>query len=429
MHYLIACTRIAKRVCLHLFRTPHDPSPTNFLRRGEFQAFLLSTGFLSVSQSMAGVVYPWVVFQQTGSPAWVGIVIGVPAILSIGPTFVGGILADRISKPNLLVATRLLQMIVALLLAISVTGEEFAIWYLFGLLIIGRAIVAIGFPASSTLIAELVSEKDMNSANAARSVVAESTEIAGAGLGGVALVILGPAAAFLTIASIYGLSAISMLFVRTSDRHIDMTEPGQNSGVRLRDAFAYLRKSRILQILFVLALVDFFTVAIFPVLPAYADQKLGVSGAGFGLLMAGLSVGGVVAGLALVKYGNSMNAPKAIVIGNVGWGICMVGVERSGTLTTTLMILIIMGAFGAVTGVAWSSLVLRSMPIELRGRLFSIFNIAFQGFFLGAILSGFISSNFGLSIAMWFGAAGSIVVPTAIWAVSPAFRAASDESI
>ncbi|MCZ6539440.1 MAG: MFS transporter [Chloroflexi bacterium] len=408
----------------HLSRSLRLASPSHFLWRRRFQAFLLSTGLSSTSGAMAGVVFPWIVLQQTGSPAWVGVIIGVPAIIAIGPTFVGGILADRFSKPNVLVATRFLQMAVALLLALAVASDEFVIWYLLVLVILGRVIAAIGFPAASTLVAEVVNIRDLNSANAARNVVGESTEIIGAGLGGIFLGISGPAAAFSVIAVVYGLSALVMLFVSTNPSQVEEIGDQQASNHGFKDAFLYLRASRILQLLFVLVFVDLFTVALFPLLPVYADRVLGVGGAGFGLLMAGLSVGGVAAGAVLVKWGRFINAPKAIVIGNVGWGICMAGIDLSDEPAITLALVVIMGGFGAVTGVAWSSLALKAMPAEMRGRLFSIFNIAFQAFFVGAILTGFIASTLGLSVAMWIGAAGSIIVPAMVWAASPTFRSA-----
>ncbi|MCH7969565.1 MAG: MFS transporter [Chloroflexi bacterium] len=397
-----------------------------FLWQRQFQAFLLSTGLSSTSGAMAGVVYPWIVLQQTGSPAWVGIVIGVPAIIAIGPTFFGGILADRIPKPKVLIATRFLQMNVAVLLALFVAQDEFAIWYLFALLVVGRVITAIGFPAASTLIAEVVSNRDLKSANAARNVVGELTEIFGAGLGGIVLGLAGPAMAFSVIAAVYGLSAMVMLWVSPRPAQIEEIGDQSTSDYGFSDAFLYLRGSRILQLLFVLVFVDVFTVALFPLLPFYADRVLGAGGTGFGILMAGLSVGGVVAGAALVKSGSPVSAPRTIVIGNVGWGICMVGIDLSDRFAITLVLVVIMGGFAVVTGVAWSSLALRAMPVEMRGRLFSIFNIAFQAFFVGALLTGFVASAFGLSAAMWIGAAGSIIVPTMVWTVSPTFRSADD---
>ncbi len=377
-----------------------------------------------MSRAMASIVHPWVALQLTGNPAWVGVIIGLPAIIALGPTFIGGILADRFAKPRLLITTRVALGAVALFLALLAAREGLSIWYLFGLIVAGRSITALGFPAESTLVAEVTTEDELTSANAARNVVSETTEIAGAGLSGVVLAVAGPAAAFTVIGIIYLLSAAAMLFVKSV---APSTGDEEESSLGYKEALSYLRGSPLLQLLFILVFVDLFTVAVFPLLPIYADEVLGVGGAGFGLLMAGLSIGGVAAGVTLVKAGNSLSAPKAIVIGNVGWGVGMAGIAVSEKLVLTFVIVILMGAFSALAGVAWSSLALKAMPAEMRGRLFSIFNVAFQAFFVGALITGFIAAAIGIEAAMWIGAAGSVALPIIIWAASPTFRNAEGQ--
>ncbi len=423
MRYVIVCRHFAEWAVGQCPLRIRALAPSHILWRREFQAFLLSSGLSSLGGSMASVAHPWIALQLTGSPAWVGVIFGLPAIIALGPTFLGGVLADRFSKRDVLVVTRVLIAIIALLLALLSVQNDLSIWTLFALIIFGRSFSAIGFPAGSTLVAEIVPEGSLTSANAARNIVGESTEIIGAGISGVVLAVAGTTAAFMMMFLVYAFSAFAMLFVKKqSSTQLDDNE---SSNPGYRDALVHMKRNRLLQLLFVLVFVDMFTVVVFPLLPIYADEVLNSGQAGFGILLAALSAGGVAGAAILLRAGDSLHAPKLIVIGNVGWGAGMAGIALSEHFVITIAIIVVMGAFGAVTGVAWSSLALNAMPPEMRGRLFSLFNIGFQAFFIGAIAAGFIASTFGLSAAMWIGAAGSAVLPLIVWFASPTFREAA----
>ena len=363
---------------------------------------------------------------MTGSPVWVGVIFGVPAILSFGPTLIGGALADRVSKRDVIIVTRLAVASSAFVLALISVQDALSIWLLFLVVVFGRIAHGIGWPSSSTMIAEIVPESELSSGNAGHNVVRESTEIAGAGVGGIVLGTAGVTPAFFAIAIVYTVSALMMFLVsaRTPPAPTDDEQPKRG----YHEAFSFLRGDRLLQFLFVMVLVDFFTAIMFPLMPIYADEVLDVGEAGFGTMMASLAVGGLLGGLFLLRVGNSMNAPKALVLGNVGWGVGMFGIILSDQLAVTTLIIVFMGVASAFSGVAWASLALSAMPADIRGRLFGIFHIAMQAFYIGAITAGVIATHVSLNAAMAIGAIGSILLPTIVWLMSPTFRNAVVDS-
>lgn len=133
----------------------------------------------------------------------------------------------------------------------------------------------------------------------------------------------------------------------------------------------------------------------------FAQQRLGLTNAGFGAFLATLACGGVAGGLLaeriLARYRNTVTA-TVVLIPLMWLGIATVARD----LPTVAVFAVVSSFCTAVWGVATSALRQRAVPTELLGRVSSAQTLITWGVQpVGALLGGFTASCFGL-LAPWF---------------------------
>lgn len=98
------------------FREGASPSRLGVLRHRHFRNIWLAAFLSSVGGWMEFVGIQWVMAQKTGSPLMMALLTAA----QLGPTLIlgipGGLLADRVNRKKLLLATQALQMVIAALL-------------------------------------------------------------------------------------------------------------------------------------------------------------------------------------------------------------------------------------------------------------------------------------------------------------------------
>jgi MFS family permease len=133
----------------------------------------------------------------------------------------------------------------------------------------------------------------------------------------------------------------------------------------------------------------------------FAQQRLGLTNAGFGAFLATLACGGVAGGLLaeriLARYRHTV-AMTVVLIPLMWLGIATVARD----LPTVAVFAVVSSFCTAVWGVATSALRQRAVPTELLGRVGSAQTLITWGVQpVGALLGGFVASYFGL-LAPWF---------------------------
>lgn len=160
--------------------------------------------------------------------------------------------------------------------------------------------------------------------------------------------------------------------------------------------------------------------AAWSVLVLYAIERLHMGEVGFGLLTTAGAVGGLLATgvygrlTARVSLGNLMRAGLiietfthlALALTTVSW--------------IALLIMVVFGAHAFVWGTTSTSVRQRAVPMELQGRVGSVYLIAVQGgVVVGSVLGGFIAGAWGVVAPFWFAFVGSAVLVALVWRQLP----------
>jgi MFS family permease len=119
---------------------------------------------------MQKLAQSWLVLQLSGSP----FLLGLDAFLGEIPIFffslVGGVVADRIDRRHVLLASQFVQMSCAFLLTALIAFKVVAVWQILTLSCVVGFAQAFGGPAYQALIPALVKPGDVSNAIAMNSI-------------------------------------------------------------------------------------------------------------------------------------------------------------------------------------------------------------------------------------------------------------------
>ena len=270
-------------------------------RLRNFRLFWFGNVLSLVGTAMQSVSLPWLVLLLGGTPVELGVVGAMQYTPSLLLSPIGGVIADRVDKRRLLVATQLVAMLEAVVLfALTVTGL-IEIWHILVLAVVIGVSSALEMPARSAFIAELVPRDVLPNAVALSSVAFNGARVIGPAIGGVAIAVLG-------VASNFGVNAVSFAAVLAGLARMDATllrQPtarGERPGMResLVEGFRFTARTPAIRwsLLLLLGMAVFgmqFTILI----PLFARLELGLGPEGFGGLFAAYGLGSLAGSLML----------------------------------------------------------------------------------------------------------------------------------
>jgi MFS family permease len=278
------------------------PDLLRVLRHRDFRLMWLGQGASVIGDGIVIVALALFVVDLTGSATDLGLVLAAYSLPLVGFVLIGGVLADRLPRHRVVVATDLARFALHGLLAILILTGVVAIWQLVAIGLLFGTAEAFFRPAASGLLPQTVPEEDIQEANAVMSATNNLAEFAGPALATALVLGISPAAAFGLDALTFLVSAALLVRVRPRRRAVapsDETASGMLAD--LRSGYAEVRSRA-----WIWATLAAFCVALFFVLapwfvlgPIVAREQYGEI-AVFGALSAVFGAGmlaGSIAGL------------------------------------------------------------------------------------------------------------------------------------
>lgn len=314
------------------------------------------------------------VFERTGSTTWIALVTAsrwIPALLLAS---YGGVLADRYERTRLMITSALLSFaaMAGIALVVAVDGPLALILVLSAC----SAIVATPYrPAAGALTPELVPETDLTAANGLFSALESSVVVVGPGVGALLLLTDEPAAGIQLNALSFLAAALLVTQMRARSRG-DVPEEGQSAYRSFVDGLNSLRSHRIAKVLVLFCALDSAVYGASTVLFVPISEQLGTGSNGFGYLLAGSALGGVIAaGLA-----NRLSASRRLAPIIVG-GIALQAVPFALTAfahqpPVGFALQVVAGVGMIIVDVLAITALQRDMPRGVLGRVLSLLDVA-----------------------------------------------------
>ena len=384
---------------------------------------LLASSFLTSFATVGQItILGKQVFDMTGRELDLGL-LGLAEFvpLAVAAPFTGA-LADRFDRRRVFAFGVVGEVVTSLGLLWYVSTGPTTVTPIFGLVVVYGFSRALASPAVRALAIDITPPELIERVIALRSLAFQ----AGA--------ILGPVTAgFLFVANIALPYLVSALLYSAAALLISVVpkRPTRRLGTRgarqaLRDAREGLRFIRRQPVIFGAISLDLFAVllgGVVALLPAIAEERLGVGAVGLGGLRAALSAG--AASTAFVLSIRPVRRHVGItLLGVVGaFGVLHLGLAFTTTYVLACVLLFAAAALDSVSVFIRSTLIPLATPEDMRGRVLAVENV-FIGASneMGAVESGVTAAAFGLVGAMVFGSVGTLLVVTLWWRFFPVLR-------
>ena len=355
----------------------------------DFRILWLGACTSSIGTWMQEIAQNWLVLEITKSP----FLLGVDAFLGDIPIFlfslVGGVLADRVDRRFILIGSQVVQMISATTLAILIATSHVQIWHIMALSFVVGTAQAFGGPAYSALVPSLVEKEDVPNAIALNSIQFNLARVIGPVLGGLALKYVGGAWCF-------GLNALSFLAVIISllRLHINFSPPrtGESVMTSMKQGFSFIRTQGAMETL--IAIAFFMTLLGIPTitfLPVFARIVFARDALTYTTFLVASGLGSITGALTVAWMGDIHNKGRVALSALVAMGIGMVGFAQSKSIPLSCVMLFFTGAVLMCAFAMIASLVQLITPNDMRGRVMSVYNVAFRGGMpFGSFLTGWL---------------------------------------
>ncbi|HET6866666.1 MAG TPA: MFS transporter [Solirubrobacteraceae bacterium] len=354
------------------------------------------------------------VYERTGSATWVSLTTAarVFPIVAFGP--LGGVLADRYDRRRLMVGADLLRAgLMVLLGVVAVAGLPI----LLAPLLAGAATAAgVVYPSCvAACTARFVDDQELQRANAVRSAVGQAAIVVGPALGALMMVVAGPSVSILLNAVTFIASAIAVGAIRAGEK---FAPPERGSEVQMPSVLADIRTgARALRgapTAIRLVAADVLGSAVYGMLTVtlvLVSRKVGGGTGGYGLLLGGFGVGGVIGATVTAR----LDAPSRWR-GTLALAMLLVGIPLAALgLVPTLagaVALAVLGGGGMIVGeVLCETALPRMLDDDVLARAYGlVFPVSISGIVAGSLIAGPLVSAFGLTGTLAVGGAAVLTI-------------------
>ncbi|NUL06072.1 MFS transporter [Streptomyces lunaelactis] len=359
---------------------------------------------------MQRIAQDWLVLTLTGSASAVGITIALQFLPMLLFGLYGGVLADRLPKRQLLLATQIAMGLTGLALAVLTLTGHVQVWHVYLTAFVLGLVTVVDNPARQSFVAEMVGPDQLGNAVSLNSANFQSARLVGPAVAGVLITAVGSGFAFL----LNGLSFIApiagLLLMRNSELYkIERAPRGKG---QLREGLKYVAGRP--ELIWPIVLVGFIgTFGFnFPIwLSAFVDDVYHSGASTYGLLNTLMAAGSLAGALLAARRGTSRL--RVLVGAAVLFGLLEIVTAFAPQFWIFAVLMVPIGVFGLTVNVTANSILQMATEPAMRGRVMSLFMMVFVGGTpLGAPLVGWITDTYGPRIG--FAAGGAVALAAAI---------------
>ena len=380
-----------------------------------FRWLLASSWLTNLGDGITLAAGPLLVASQTRNP----LAVAMAAFLQRLPWLLfglyAGVLADRLDRRAIVIATGLVRVAILLLLTASILTHRVDVAVVLAALFLFGVTETFGDTTSTTLLPMLVGQNDLGIANSrAMTGIVVWNQLAGPPVGA-ALFAVGMALPFVSEA----VCVLAGMLLITRVRLPAHGARGRSARVRdeIREGWSWLWAHAAVRTLAITIFTFNVTFgAAWSVLVLYARDRLGLGAIGFGLISTAIAVGGL---LGTMSYGW---LERHVRLGVIMRGGLIIETLTHLALALTrwawfaLIVFVIFGAHAFIWGTTSTSVRQRAVPAQFQGRVGSVYLTGVVGgIVIGSALGGLVASAWGVTAPFWFAFAGSALILALIW--------------
>lgn len=348
-----------------------------------FRYVLAANGISRFGDSLDAIAYSWMVYQLTGSMAWLSVILGVNMIPTVLFQPLGGALTEYFNKKKVLVNCDICRGLIVLITCGLMVSGVLAPWHLLALTFLNSSVESLRVPNGLAILPQILEKENYKSAISLDQGVRRITELTGMGCAGIIIGGFGVGGALLVDAATFLASGWLLSFLKIDPKK-GKKKPFQikNYLISLKEGFSYFRKSDLaMMVCAICVLQNLCTLPIENLRAAYICEYLGLDVMAMSVGGTAVTIGMIAGAFLLPVLSKKVSEKGLLVYGGVLIGlfyflylliglIPFTGGKYVGYFVTALFF----GVMNAMVGVAVQVVFVSRTPEALVGRIGGIFN-------------------------------------------------------
>ena len=368
------------------------------------------------------------VYDITGSGTILGVMALAQSLPMLFSSFMGGVMADRIPKKQIMIlgmaSNAVIAGAIATAIAMGFVGSGYptlAVWILVVAGAFKGIVQGVILPARQSIIPELVSREQIMNAMALNNLGMNVLRFTAPALAGYAIVGWGYQSvyfimtALFVIASLFALGLPETPVVRQAQPTRAISD--------VAGGFQYaLREPTIALILVFTLFVVLCSMPYMMLLPIFTEDILKVGAAGMGILVSVSGIGAIVCSLVLASLPNKHRGTM-LIVSSLVLGIALVVFAFSTNWLLSLAAMAFVGLGQAGRQTLSSTLLQHYVEDAYRGRVMAIYMMEFGLTSVSVFVAGVATDYIGIEWSIGSLAMLLVVVTIGVWTLSPRLRA------
>jgi predicted MFS family arabinose efflux permease len=391
--------------------------PLSFLKRifrafkyRDFRIMWLGACVSTIGTFVQQFAQSWLVYDLTKDPFYLGLDLFLGQLPIMLFSLFGGVFADRLDRKKMLLASQYIQMICAFVLATLFATHTVKVWEILTLSFVVGLGQSFGGPAYSALLPTLVGPEDLANAISMNSIQFNLARIIGPTLGGLAYTVFGATWCFALNGVSYIAVIISLVVI-----HVQFVAPKTQVSVlkSMKEGLVFIKNREGLAPLVALAFcTTLFGFSLTGFLPVIVRTIFHSGPQTYELLLVCSGAGSICGALIVAAMEKLKGQGWMALLTLFALGSSIAAFAFSRWLPLSCILIFFGGAAVMASASLMLSLVQHIVVDSMRGRVMSVYNLAFRaGIPLGALALGKLIPLLGVSTAIaGFGVALLVVV-------------------
>lgn len=353
------------------------PEITAALRHRNFYLFYTGYAVSLTGSWIQTVTVAWFVYRVTGSGYWLGAVAFAGQIPAFILAPIGGVVADRCHRRNVVIVTQLLLMTQAFLTWILFSADMLSVNIIIILEIFLGTVKAVDVPVRQAFILDMVGNgDDLQNAIALNSILFNSARLIGPLAAALIITRAGEGLSFFINGVSFTAVLISLLMMNIR-KEIPAKTKNRVSG-ELFEGFGYaVRNIPVLTLIAAGAFFNFLPVMV--LYPVFAHDILSGNSGTYGIMVSASAMGALTGALFLANRKNSLGLGNAVTAAAFSLGAGTLVLSFSSTVSAACILCFSVGGATMILNAGSNTILQRISDPDKRGRVLSLWIMAAMG--------------------------------------------------
>ena len=350
------------------------------------------------------ITIPWLILEETGSPAFAGIVAAISALPGLLISPMGGWLVDHLGRRSVSVGADLLSALAVIAFPIVAITNELTNVNILIIALIGAIFDPAGYTARKTLLADVAkaSDVELNRINGIHEGFMGISWIFGPAVGAGLISTVGAVNSFWASAGLFLIAAFAIAFLRVGNLGKDAQDlakaNGEKSDKSLRVGFQVLWRDKLLRTLtiaiLIIAAVYLPTETV--VLPTYFEEQ--GNPAGLGILISALAAGSAIGSFGYGWISERISRKNLVRLTLIGTAVSIFPMALLPPFPLFLFAAFLLGLSWGPFNPLITSLIQERVRADQQGRVFGVQTAVFYAAPpLGMVVAGLAVENLGVA--------------------------------